>query len=98
MNSNESKPTGQTAPSVDAELLKLLCCPETHQDLTPAAPTILEKLNSAIAAGTLKSRNGKSVSEKIEGGLIRADGKFLYPIRYNIPIMLVDESIPLGGS
>jgi uncharacterized protein YbaR (Trm112 family) len=100
MNPNDpaSKPAGQTAPAVDAELLNLLCCPETRQALTLAAPSVLEKLNQAIAAGTLQSRNGKPVREKIEGGLIRTDGKFLYPIRYNIPIMLVDESIPLAGS
>jgi uncharacterized protein YbaR (Trm112 family) len=29
--------------------------------------------------------------------LIRADGKILYPIRRNIPVMLVDEGIPLAG-
>jgi uncharacterized protein len=37
------------------------------------------------------------VNEKIDGGLIRADGKFLYPIRRNIPVMLVDEGLPLTG-
>ncbi len=33
--------------------------------------------------------------EKIDGGLVREDGKCLYPIRGNIPIMLIDEAIPL---
>jgi uncharacterized protein YbaR (Trm112 family) len=37
------------------------------------------------------------VKEAIDGGLIRADGKLLYPIRRNIPVMLVDEGIPLMG-
>ncbi len=36
-----------------------------------------------------------AVVEKIDGGLIRADKKFLYPIRHEIPIMLIDEAIPL---
>jgi len=35
------------------------------------------------------------VLERIDAGLVRADGKFLYPIRHDIPIMLVDEAIPL---
>jgi uncharacterized protein YbaR (Trm112 family) len=35
------------------------------------------------------------VQEKLDAGFIRADGKFLYPIRRNIPVMLVDEAIPL---
>jgi uncharacterized protein YbaR (Trm112 family) len=29
----------------------------------------------------------------LESGLLRADGKVLYPIRDNIPVMLIPESI-----
>ncbi len=82
---------------IDAELLKILCCPETHQELRLAEPAVIEKLNGQVSAGALKNRAGQLVQEKIEGGLIRADGKFLYPIRRNIPVMLVDEGIPLAG-
>ena len=35
-------------------------------------------------------------AEKLDAGLLRADGKFLYPVRHNIPVMLVDEAIPLA--
>ena len=80
---------------IDAELLKILCCPETHQDVQLAEAAVVDKLNGQIAAGVLKNRAGQPVQEKLEGGLIRADGKFLYPIRHNIPVMLVDEGIPL---
>ena len=82
---------------IDAELLKILCCPETHQAVRLAEPAIINKLNDQIVAGTLKNQAGQPVQEKIEGGLIRADGKFLYPIRRNIPVMLMDEAIPLAG-
>lgn len=82
---------------IDPDLLKILCCPETHQELRLAEPAIIENLNGQIAAGTLSNRAGQPVKEKIEGGLIRADGKLLYPIRRNLPIMLVDEGIPLVG-
>jgi uncharacterized protein YbaR (Trm112 family) len=34
--------------------------------------------------------------EKLEGGLVRADGKVLYPMRGEIPVMLIDEAIPLS--
>ena len=80
---------------IDADLLKILCCPETHQDVQLAEAAVVDKLNGQIAAGVLKNRAGQPVQEKLEGGLIRADGKFLYPIRRNIPVMLVDEGIPL---
>jgi uncharacterized protein YbaR (Trm112 family) len=80
---------------IDAELLKILCCPETHQEVQLAEAAVVDRLNGQIAAGSLKNRAGQPVQEKLEGGLIRADGKFLYPIRHNIPVMLVDEGIPL---
>ena len=82
---------------IDPDLLKILCCPETHQEVRLAEPVVIEKLNAQIAAGKLANRAGQPVKEAIEGGLIRADGKLLYPIRRNIPVMLVDEGIPLAG-
>ena len=82
---------------IDSELLKILCCPETHQEVRLAEPALVARVNQQIAAGTLKNRGGQSVNDKIEGGLMRADGKFLYPIRQDIPVMLADEAIPLAG-
>ena len=81
---------------INPDLLKILCCPETHQEVRLADPAVVDKLNEHIAAGTLKNRAGQAVQEKIDGGLVRADGKVLYPIRRNIPVMLVDEGIPLA--
>ena len=82
---------------MDAELLKSLCCPETHQGLQVAGQALVEKLNQQIAEGKLKNRAGVTVKEKVDDGLVRADGKFLYPIRQEIPVMLMDEAIPLAG-
>lgn len=78
---------------IDADLLNILCCPETHQNVAPASAALVEKLNQQIGAGGLKNHAGKSVLEKMDGGLLRADGKILYPIRQNIPVMLIDEAI-----
>ena len=82
---------------IDPELLKILCCPETHQDLRVAEPALVEKLNQRIAAGDLKNRAGQPVKEKIAEALVRSDGKFLYPIRDDIPVMLVEEAIPVAA-
>jgi uncharacterized protein YbaR (Trm112 family) len=71
-----------------------MCCPETHQALRPAAASLLEQLNQKIAAGGLRNRAGQPVTDKLDAGLVRADEQVLYPIR-GIPIMLVDEAIPL---
>jgi uncharacterized protein YbaR (Trm112 family) len=78
---------------VDAELLKIMCCPETHQELRLAEPSLVSTLNGKIEKKTLKNRTGQLITEKLEEGLIRADGKFLYPVRQNIPVMLADEAI-----
>ena len=88
-------PGANEVRAFNAELLKILCCPETHQQLKLAGPQLLEKLNAQITSGTVRNRGGQSVTEKIESGLVRADGKFLYPMRRNIPVLLVDEALPL---
>ena len=35
------------------------------------------------------------MAEPLEEGLIREDDKILYPVREDIPIMLIDEAIEL---
>ena len=80
---------------IDAELLKLLCCPETHQPLTEAPRDLADTLNREIAAGRIQNRAGQKLTEAIDGGLIREDREYLYPIRGSIPVMLVDEALPL---
>ena len=82
---------------IDPELLKILCCPETRQELRLAEAALVESLNRRITEGSLRNRAGRPVTEKLDGGLLRADGNFLYPIRQGIPVMLVDEAIPLNG-
>jgi uncharacterized protein YbaR (Trm112 family) len=77
------------------ELIEILCCPETHQRLTAADAPVVARLNEQIKAGHLKNRAGKAIIEPIDGGFIREDQKFLYPIRGKIPVMLIDEGIPL---
>jgi uncharacterized protein YbaR (Trm112 family) len=80
---------------IDSELMKILCCPETHQGLRLAEGAMVGKLNQQIATGQLRNRAGATVKEPMEGGLVRDDGKYIYPVRGNLPIMLVDEAIEL---
>ena len=77
------------------ELINDLCCPETKQRLHLADPALINSLNDRIGSGQARNRAGQQVGEKIDAGLLREDGKMLYPIRRNIPIMLIDEAIPL---
>jgi uncharacterized protein YbaR (Trm112 family) len=83
--------------AIDQQLLDILACPETKEPVALADDALIVKLNAAIEAGTLKNRAGETVAEKIDGGLVRQDQKYVYPIRDDIPIMLIDEGIPLEG-
>jgi uncharacterized protein YbaR (Trm112 family) len=80
---------------ISKALLDILVCPETKADVRPADPALIDRLNQKIEQGVLKNRGGEKVSEKIDGGLVRADNQYLYPIRRDIPIMLIEEAIPL---
>jgi uncharacterized protein YbaR (Trm112 family) len=82
---------------MDKELLDMLCCPETKQDVSLADAGLIEGINRKIGAGAVKNRGGEILKEKLDSGLIRADRKYLYPVREDIPIMLIDEAIPLAG-
>lgn len=82
---------------ISNELLSILCCPETKQDLAVADASMIEKINQKIGKHELKTRGGGAITQKIEGGLVRADKQYLYAIHGDIPIMLIDEAIPLAG-
>ena len=81
---------------IDPELLAILVCPDTHQPLALAGEELLERVNASVAAGELKNAGGASVTDAVEEGLVREDGKVLYPIRDSIPVLLIEEGIPLG--
>ena len=81
---------------VHPELLKILCCPETHQKIGLADAALVQRVNEQIAQGKALNRAGKPVTEKLEEGLVREDGKLIYPVRQGVPVMLIDEGIVLA--
>ena len=82
---------------IDPELLEILACPETHQPLALADAKLLETVNARIAAGECENVGGTKVESALEGGLVREDATIVYPIRDEIPVLLVDEGIPIPG-
>ena len=80
---------------IDQQLLDILACPETHETVALADEALVDTVNRRIEAGQLLNRAGDKVTEPIDGGLVRADGRYLYAIREDIPIMLVEQAIPL---
>ena len=83
---------------IDQQLLDILACPETREAVSLADEALIESLNRKIDEGQLVNRAGEKVTEPIDGGLVREDGRYLYVIRNDIPIMLVEQGIPLEGS
>lgn len=81
---------------IDQALLEILACPETKEEVRLASSSVVEGVNRKIKSGMLVNRGGVKVTEIIDGGLVRSDGKVLYPIRKEIPIMLIDEAIPIS--
>lgn len=89
------QPSARRPVRVDKDLLAILCCPETKLDVSLADDALINKLNDAVGRGVLKNKAQKLVAELLDGGLIRSDRKILYPIREDIPVMLIEEGIPL---
>jgi len=81
---------------VDQSLLEILVCPETKQPLHVADSGLIERLNDSIRKGSVVARGGQAAGEPLTEGLVREDGAVLYPVRDDIPIMLIDEAIPLS--
>lgn len=80
---------------INQELLDILVCPESRQSVTLADEQEVAGINQRIARMELVNRAGTVVTQKIDGALIREDRAFFYPIRDDIPIMLIDEAIRL---
>jgi uncharacterized protein len=67
---------------VDEELLEILCCPLTRQPLGLADKDALNKASAKV---------GSPIVE----GLLRQDGRMLYPLSNGIPLLTPEDGIPL---
>ncbi len=81
---------------VERDLLDILVCPDNLTPLRLATAAELATLNARIAAGQVKTRGGQAVTTQVKEGLVRADAKYLYVVDDDIPVMLIDEALPLA--
>jgi uncharacterized protein YbaR (Trm112 family) len=78
---------------MDKRLLDILCCPATKVPLRPLARNELEALNKAIGAGSVRTTAAAAVASTLQAGLITSDGKLIYRVEDDIPVLLADEAI-----
>ncbi len=80
---------------IQKEIVEILCCPKTKQSVSPLSKEEVRDLNRKITQGKIKNRGGKRVKRNIDGALVTEDGKWAYPVRHHIPIMLIEDALPV---
>jgi len=82
---------------MDHRLLDILCCPSTRAPVRLLATAELDALNAAIATpeGVLTS-GGARIGAPLAAGLVTRDGRTVYRIEDDIPVMLAEEAIATG--
>jgi uncharacterized protein YbaR (Trm112 family) len=78
---------------VDGKLLEILCCPVSKTPLTILGTEKLDQLNRAIESGNALFVDNTKVTDKLQEGLITEDGKVIYPVQDDIPILLEEKGI-----
>ena len=81
---------------MDESFLSMLRCPRTGGELRLADPRELAALNQSMLDGKLNNAAGRKMERSMEGALVSACGRWLYPIHEGIPVLLVEEALQLG--
>ena len=81
---------------VDEGFLSLLRCPRTGAELRIAQPEELAAIHESHLKGELENAAGRRPERAIEGALVSACGRWLYPVHEGIPVLLVEEALELG--
>lgn len=83
----------ESAMTIDGKLLEILCCPVSKTPLIRLPADRLRKLNAAIAAGEVQYVRGEPVTAPLKEGLMTEDGRVIYPVVDDIPLLLEEKGI-----
>ncbi len=78
---------------MDKRLLDILCDPVTKSPVRPLSADELQALGRAVATGKVSTEGGAPVKAAPAAGLITRDGRTIYRVEDDIPVMLPDEAI-----
>lgn len=95
---NGRRPAACRVVAVDDSFLSLLRCPRTGEELRVAEPRELAGHNESIQDGKLNNAAGQKLRQAMEDALVTVGGRWLYPVHDGIPVLLVEEAVPLVDS
>ena len=78
---------------IDGKLLEILCCPVSKTPLIRLSSERLKRLNQAIERGEVQYVRGEAVESPLREALITEDGKVIYPVVDDIPMLLEEKGI-----
>lgn len=81
---------------IDKRLLDILCDPVTKSPVRALSAGELDALARAISAGRISTEGGTTLKATPSAGLITRDGRTIYRIEDDIPVMLADEAIAVS--
>ena len=79
------------------QLLDILCCPETKEKVRLLEASQIKRINALISEGKCRYSDGSIVTDSIEAGLITLNGKTMYRIDNDIPVMLPEKAVLLDN-
>ncbi len=78
---------------IDGKLLEILCCPVSKTPLVRLQAGKLKRLNDAISAGEVQYVHGETVTDALREALVTDDGRVIYPVVDDIPLLLEEKGI-----
>ena len=78
---------------MDKKLLEILVCPSTKVPVRLLAKDKLAILNNLIVNADVRRADGTRVDTALSAALMTEDGRTIYVIDDDIPIMLEDQAI-----
>ena len=81
--------------SLAPDFLRILRCPKTMKPLRLASEAELSAVNAGVAARKLANAAGRVLDSTLTAGLVPEGESIIYPVDDDIPILLIDEAIPL---
>jgi len=78
---------------IDGKLLEILCCPVSKTPLVRLQAGKLKRLNDAISAGEVQYVHGEAVTDALREALVTDDGRVIYPVVDDIPLLLEEKGI-----